>query len=170
MYKITTNIEQINLINLAQSQREECSTYCEINKSSNSEQYAIPILGSILKSYKLDFITDKWLNETISELPLDWDWHSLAKNMRFKIANKDIANGIVGQDILNIVFNNLAKDALVDTDIKIVTDEIHTLFYANSISEENTDVNYYIRTITDENGLIIYSNENGIIDVEYKRI
>ena len=134
MYKLTTNISEVNSINTAQSKKEIGSSYCEINKHCNQELYAIPIIESILKSYNLDFITDSWLNSNIVEnIPNDWNWHSPYKTKRFIIPNSLIVQSIKDNLPFKEAIDKIVEDSKIDTEILIIETSNNTIVYANSV-------------------------------------
>lgn len=119
----------------------------------------------IFETLKTELILPDFIVEADSQ-----NWLSPTKSMRFYASHENVAEGFKEQNGLATIFNNVLADAVIDTAIVNITDSVNEILYANSISEENIDVNYYLKTITDENGLIIYNNEAGIIDVEYKLV
>ena len=108
MYKITTNLSEINKINDAVKVKEnnQESQYCEINKHCKLEQYSIPLLESYLRSLGLSFITEEWLTTNIVEtLPFDWTWFAPEKSKRISVPNRLLSNQIIKQLIVTIIAN-----------------------------------------------------------------
>jgi hypothetical protein len=91
MYKIITDLKQLEEINQAASNREGKAEvkYCDIVKHPIKELYIIPIIKHLLLNYKLDFITEEWLNTDIVEsYPEDWEWIYPERRIRIQIPLK----------------------------------------------------------------------------------
>ena len=86
MYKIITDIAILTAINEAAKLRENNSevNYCEVVKHPINEEWAIPIIESILWGYELPFINDL-LDGLIETLPQDWNWIYIDRPIRIII-------------------------------------------------------------------------------------
>lgn len=116
-----------------------------------------------------NLIADKF-----SEYVLENDnqcWLSEHKNKRFYIPNSLVINSIKDDTPFKTAIDKIVADSNIDATILIIEANQNTIVYANSIDNSVEGiVMQYVRSITDEYGIVIYHNEYGVIDIEYKRI
>ena len=120
MYKIITDISILTALNEAASQKENNPEvkYCEENKHCNRDEWAIPIIESILRTYKLPFI-DELLHGLVESLSEDWTWHIEYRPIRITIPNEIYAKmKLYSSKIVS------SKDSADMTSIKATTENI----------------------------------------------
>ena len=140
MYKITSNLQQINEINNAVKIKENNtdSQYCDINKHCSLELYSIPIIPNYLNLLGLNFITEEWLNtDIIQELPKDWKWNFPLRPLRIKIPLEVQAKALISAaqvtgdkydwlgQIINAVYATISEFIVTNGEVSVYLEEIY---------------------------------------------